>query len=392
MPGEGADVLVVGGGPAGSSCAWRLRRAGLDPLVLDQAAFPRDKPCAGWVTPAALEALEFDAHDYRQGRVFQPITAFVTGQVGAGAVETDYGRPVSFGILRREFDEYLLRRSRARVCEGVRVESVRRAPHGWMVNERFTAPMIVGAGGHFCPVARTLRSSADEPVVAAQEVEFRLDPRQQAECRVRAEAPELYFCGDLKGYGWCFRKADRLNVGFGRSDRRALTAQVRHFLSFLAERRRVPTDLPTRWKGHAYLLYETAPRPLVGERALLVGDAAGLAYSCSGEGILPAIESGLLAAETLLAARGRYDAPDLEPYRHAVEQRLGRRRPSRLPVWLTALVGRRLLAARWATRHLILDRWFLHARQPPLATAACGLPGLQGTIGSRIWDGCRGSW
>ncbi|HEY3119721.1 MAG TPA: FAD-dependent oxidoreductase, partial [Vicinamibacteria bacterium] len=118
MPGEGADVLVVGGGPAGSSCAWRLRRAGLDPLVLDQAAFPRDKPCAGWVTPAALEALEFDAHDYRQGRVFQPITAFVTGQVGAGAVETDYGRPVSFGILRREFDEYLLRRSRARVCEG----------------------------------------------------------------------------------------------------------------------------------------------------------------------------------------------------------------------------------------------------------------------------------
>ena len=360
--------------------------------MLDQASFPRDKPCAGWVTPAALEALELDADEYRGSRVFQPITAFVTGTVGAGAVQTDYVRAVSFGILRREFDAYLLRRSRARVCEGVRVESLRRTPDGWVVNERFTAPVIVGAGGHFCPVARALRPSANEPVVAAQEVEFRLDARQQAECGVRAEAPELYFCGDLKGYGWCFRKEDRLNVGFGRSDRRVLTAHVRNFLAFLAERRRVPADLPTRWKGHAYLLYETARRPLVGDRTLLVGDAAGLAYSCSGEGILPAIESGLLAAETVLAARGRYDAADLEPYRRAVEHRLGRRQASRLPSWLTALIGRRLLAARWATRHLILDRWFLHSRQPPLATAGGGLPAPQGTTGSRMWDGCRGSW
>ena len=90
-----------------------------------------------------------------------------------------------------------------------------------------------------------------------------------------------------------------------------------------------------------------------------VGDAAGLAHSCSGEGILPAIESGLLAAETVLAARGRYDASGLEPYRHAVAQRLGRRRPpagSRLPTWLTELVGRRLLAARWTTRAVLRRR------------------------------------
>ncbi len=46
------DVLIVGGGPAGSACAQRLIRHGLDVLILDKAEFPRQKPCAGWVTPA----------------------------------------------------------------------------------------------------------------------------------------------------------------------------------------------------------------------------------------------------------------------------------------------------------------------------------------------------
>jgi len=54
------DVLIVGGGPAGSSCAWRLAKAGLDVLVLDRARFPRDKVCAGWVTPAGPRARKVD--------------------------------------------------------------------------------------------------------------------------------------------------------------------------------------------------------------------------------------------------------------------------------------------------------------------------------------------
>ena len=51
------DVLVAGGGPAGSACAWKLRRAGLDVIVMDRALFPRDKVCAGWITPGVVEAL-----------------------------------------------------------------------------------------------------------------------------------------------------------------------------------------------------------------------------------------------------------------------------------------------------------------------------------------------
>ncbi len=59
-----ADAIVVGGGPAGSTCAWKLREAGLEVLVLDKAAFPRTKLCAGWVTPEALRDLELDPRDY----------------------------------------------------------------------------------------------------------------------------------------------------------------------------------------------------------------------------------------------------------------------------------------------------------------------------------------
>ena len=51
------DVLVIGGGPAGSTCAWKLREAGLDVIVMDRATFPRDKVCGGWITPQVIADL-----------------------------------------------------------------------------------------------------------------------------------------------------------------------------------------------------------------------------------------------------------------------------------------------------------------------------------------------
>ena len=68
---ERADALIVGGGPAGSTLAWRLGRVGLDVTVIDARDFPRDKVCAGWITPQVLNALELDVDDYGRGRVLQ---------------------------------------------------------------------------------------------------------------------------------------------------------------------------------------------------------------------------------------------------------------------------------------------------------------------------------
>jgi len=369
-----ADAIVVGGGPAGSTLAGFLRAAGLDVVVLDRATFPRDKVCAGWITPGVVDAVRLDLEDYGRGRVLQPITRFRTGILGRPAREIEYGRPVSYGILRCEFDDYLLRRSGARVMGGRAVTAIERRGGTWVVNGEVSAPLLVGAGGHFCPVARHLGARREgDPVVVAQEIEFRLRPEQERAAAVRGDTPELYFCADLKGYGWCFRKEDRLNVGLGRLDTRGLAAHAAAFRDFLIAEGRVPADLSSRWKGHAYLLYEAARPRLLDEGVLLVGDAAGLAYPASGEGIRPAVESALLAADVIVRSGGRYGREDLAPYAAALRARLGEGRigpalPA--PAGLVAAAGRQLFRSRWLTRRLVLDRWFLHADQPSLAVPA----------------------
>ena len=89
---ERCDILIVGGGPAGSSCAWKLAGSGLDVVVMDRKIFPRDKPCAGWITPAVVEELQLDLDDYARGRVLQPITTFVVGLIDGREVTAAYDK------------------------------------------------------------------------------------------------------------------------------------------------------------------------------------------------------------------------------------------------------------------------------------------------------------
>ena len=388
---ESCDVLVAGGGPAGSSCARRLREAGLDVMLLDKAEFPRDKVCAGWITPPILQALGLDPAEYARDRVFQPIRAFRAGSIGGRLVDVDFPQPVSFGIRRCEFDHYLLARCGARLRLGEPLETLERRKDGWLVNDRYRAPMLVGAGGHFCPVAQRLGNATDlpQPVVAAQEIEFPLDARQQEHCPVEGNRPELYFCRDLMGYGWCFRKGDFLNVGLGREDRHRLSEHVGTFCDYLKREGRIPGDAPGRMRGHAYLLFQHSPRKLLEDGAVLVGDAAGLAYTQSGEGIRPAIESGLLAAGVILEAAGDYRRQRLAAYGELIGWRFGRRcwrrgRADLPPPRLLQFLGMRLLANRCFVRRVVVQRWFLHAGQPPLAspwrvTIRSPLPGGEGT-------------
>jgi len=174
---ETCEVLVVGGGPAGSTCAGKLLQAGLDVLLLDKERFPREKPCAGWITPALFEVLGLDAEEYRQGRVLQNINSFRTGLMDGAEVVTSYGTTVSYGIRRFEFDHYLLERSRVRRQLGETVTSLTYKDNWWLVNGSIRARMLVGAGGHFCPVARQLGACiGHEEVVAAQVAEWAMTP------------------------------------------------------------------------------------------------------------------------------------------------------------------------------------------------------------------------
>jgi flavin-dependent dehydrogenase len=367
------DVLIVGGGPAGSSCARELARLGLDVIVMDRSEFPRDKVCAGWITPQIVDALDLDLDEYRRERTLQPLEGFTCGVIGGRSVSVRYREPVSFAIRRCEFDDYLLRRSQARLRLGEPLQSALRRDGGWLINDSIEARLLIGAGGHFCPVARLLGADVgrSESAIYAQEIEFRMSAEQAAACRVAPEQAELYFCPDLAGYGWCVRKGEFLNVGLGREDSSNLSQALQSFWSWLIETGRIAAEAPPHFKGHAYLLHSHSRRSVFADQCLLIGDAAGLAYAQSGEGIRPAVESALLAASTIGAARGDYRATALAAYAARLDARFGPRvqRPAiSLRPWraLRQSLARFLLTRKSFARYVLLDRLFLHRAEPAL--------------------------
>jgi flavin-dependent dehydrogenase len=231
--------------------------------------------------------------------------------------------------------------------------------------------MLIGAGGHFCPVARYLGNKGSPAPVLAQEVEFEMEAPQAAQSRVEGEIPELFFCRDMLGYGWVFRKDNYLNVGLGRTDSHEISRHVKDFVGYLGKTRAV--EVPDSGiSGHAYGLFGRSQRTILGDGVLLIGDAAGLAYPESGEGIRPAVESGLMAAHTILSAEGDYNSKRLSLYRELLNSRL-KREHSRmdtlsqlLPHAIKEVAGRQLLRSHSFCRNVVMDQWFLRVAEQRL--------------------------
>ena len=361
-----ADAIVVGGGPGGSTTAWRLAGAGLHTVLLDAAAFPRVKVCAGWVTRAALDDLELDPEKYPL--TIQAFSACALAFEGSRH-ETRWQHPASYGIVRYEFDHHLLQRAAARgvdVRDGVRVSGVRverdrvtlDTSHGV-----FEAPVVIGAGGHRCPVARALGEPSDhEEIVVAQESETRLPTGRDTS----EHAPELYIESDLRGYGWYFPKQDVINIGVGCTGGGdgSLPRRRQALVDALRASGRLPQDVAIApFRGHAYVVRRQAPRRLTGERFCLVGDAAGLARDLSGEGIGPAVRSGRLAADAVVAHLRRgvpldgYARQIVDLYGSGERSWLGRQ-TARLPDALARAVVRVALGLGVARRHLVFGAIF----------------------------------
>ena len=364
------EAIVVGGGPGGSTAAWRLALTGVRTLVLDAAVFPRVKICAGWVTPAALTDLELDPEKYPL--TIQGFAACALAYRGARH-ETRWRRPASYGIIRREFDRYLLERAAAAgadVRDGIRVRAVAAGAESVRVETdagAYEAAVVIGAGGHRCPVAQSLGDvSLREEVVVAQESETRLPAGRLAGLQHLMVAPELYVEPDLRGYGWYFPKGDFINVGIGctRGADGSLPRRREALLAALHASGRLPADLPLEpFRGHAYAVRRQAPRRLSGARFCLVGDAAGLARDLSGEGIGPAIRSGRLAAEAASALLRRRVA--LEGYARRIRDLYGdgeagwlRRRVAGLPDAVARASVRLVLGSAAARRRVVFGSIF----------------------------------
>ncbi len=312
-----ADVIIVGGGPAGSACAWRLRQADLDCLVLDQQAFPRLKPCAGWITPQVVRDLQLQPGEYPHS-----FTAFKSFHISFRGVR--FRLPArQYAIRRYEFDAWLLQRSGAPFQQHI-VKEITQTGDGYLVDGEFSAKYLVGAGGTHCPVYRTLFQAASPrpktSLIVAMEEEFAFNCND-AHCR-------LWFLEDgLPGYTWYVPKAGGwVNVGVG-GQAEGLQARgdslKRHWNRLVEKLDKLGLVRGHDYKpvGHSYYFRQLHPGLRIGN-AFLVGDAAGLATLDMGEGISPAIQSGLLAAEVILHG-GEYSVAAIPRYSLSSLLRLG---------------------------------------------------------------------
>lgn len=324
------ETIVVGGGPAGSACARELRRRGQDVVVIDKAAFPRQKLCAGWVTEKALQDLELDPADYPHPILELDIRSEVRGLPFALSWFPTPGP--NFSIRRFEFDAWLLERSGAEVIQHA-VKSVRREGDLYVLDDQFFCRNLVGAGGTMCPVRREVfdEERRRSKQIATLEIEFEY-PDRKDDCRL------YFFKRGLMGYAWYVPKGDGfVNIGIGGKGnyfRRSNTKIHDHFKNFLQDlvkegRLDAETAAGMKAKGHPYFLmsdHGTTKR----DRCFLIGDSAGLASVDLGEGIGPAVESGQMTAREI-AGEGRYEKEAVTRYSFggvtkAVLERLEQRR------------------------------------------------------------------
>lgn len=287
------DVAIVGGGPAGSTAAYRLARAGARVLLVDKATFPRDKPCGGGVTLRAARLLPFS---------LEPV---VEDRVDRLECRLRYRRrfvrqaraPLALMTQRKRLDHFLLQQAAdagAEVREGVTVDPT-----------ELDARFIIAADGCNGTTARRLGLDIDVVHGVALEANYPYDARF-------AHAMVLEIAAVRGGYGWIFPKSGHVNVGVGGNESEG--PQLRTELRRMCEAYGIDPEAAAETRGYRLPLRRPGSA-LVRGNVAAIGDAAGLVDPFSGDGMYEAFLSAQLVTEAILAG-------DLQSYVAAVARRI----------------------------------------------------------------------
>ena len=333
-----ADVIVVGAGPGGSAAAWQLAQSGLDVLLLEKSAFPREKVCGDGLTPRAVKSLVHLGIDTTEANGF--IRNRGLRILGGGlTLELPWPELASYpdhGLVRprKDFDELIARQAQkagARLQEQSNVTGPVLDAAGRVIGVTakvgpdkrevtYRAPLVVAADGSSARLALALgiQKRDDRPMGVAVRRYFESprhdDDMLESWLELRDDKGNL-----LPGYGWVFGVGDGTsNVGLGILNT-TKAWQKTDYKELLA---RWTGAMPEQWQfdeAHATGPVRGGALPMGFNRTphyarglMLVGDAAGAVNPFNGEGIAYAMESGLLAAEVAAQALARPDGPARE--------------------------------------------------------------------------------
>lgn len=300
------DIVILGGGPAGSAAAMTAAGRGLRVLLIDKARFPRDKLCGGLFTGRALAEYRRILHRDPPDGLFEERRAisFFLGERPMGRMDDV---PPMYLTMRRELDAHLLEGARAAGAElrtGCRVAAIDLGADKLTLEDgtRVTYRVLIGADGVTSAVARALFGRPFDPETIGFAMEKEMPPVTDPET---ARTVRVDFGAADWGYGWSFPKRGSTTVGVGGLQTRNpdMKANLHRYAALLEQ------GEATGMKGHFLPFGDYRDRP--GQaNVLLAGDAAGFVDPITGEGIAHALASGRMAAEAAARAlrEGREEA------------------------------------------------------------------------------------
>ncbi len=305
------DAVVIGAGPAGATAARRLSDAGASTLLLERQSLPRYKACGGGVPARTVQLLGgLDLSSVSEGRV----DTIDISRFGRHQFRKTSKKPLAWMVMRDRFDQFLTDMALAAgamIEDAAPVQSVVAGSGLYELETergRVRARHILAADGATGPTARWLGIAAAPTRSAAYEVEVAAPTAALEHWRRAANVDVGY---RPWGYGWVFPKDGKLSVGVVAAPKhgRSIRKQTDRYLSRLglADARLINVQ------GHPIRYRRSNDEPVARDRALLLGDAAGLADEFTAEGIAYAVHSANLATDALL----RSDDP-AAAYRDAV--------------------------------------------------------------------------